>query len=397
MPPQARAETAVRFSSRLDWTARPNRLAELLRSKRTAGVPILDLTESNPTRAGLDYDRQAILGPLTGEALLAYQPHPAGSGFARRAVADYYAARGYEVDPGRIILTAGTSEAYGFLFKLLADAGDEVLVPRPSYPLFEYLARLEGVRVRQYRLVYDYGWRLDLDSVRAALGERTRAIVAVSPNNPTGHFPKPSEQEALVALCAERGLALITDEVFFDYPFGTPGAPAPSTVSVTGALSFTLNGLSKVAGLPQMKLAWMVVNGPPALRQAALVRLELIADTYLTVGTPAQEAAGAWLEWAERFQRQLRARLHDNLAHLRSVLAGTPAGLLECEGGWYAILRLPRTRSDEEWALELLRCEDVLTQPGYFYDFDQEACLVVSLLVEPGIFREGIGRLLAQL
>lgn len=385
------------FSDRLDWAARPNRLTELLEARRAAGARILDLTESNPTRAGLDYDKPAILGPLAGDASLAYRPHPAGLESARRAIAAYYAARGYRVDPGQIVLTAGTSEAYGFLFKLLADPGDEVLVPRPSYPLFDYLARLEGVAVRQYRLVYDHGWWLDLESVRAAFGERTRAIVAVSPNNPTGHFLKAGEQQALVELCAERDVALITDEVFFDYPLGSPRARAPSAVTVDGALSFTLNGLSKVAGLPQMKLAWIVVNGPPELREAALARLELIADTYLTVSTPAQEAAGAWLAWAEKFQRQLRTRLESNLTHLNSALSGTPAGVLECEGGWYAILQLPRTRSDEEWALELLRSDGVLAQPGYFYDLEQEACLVVSLLVEPEVLREGIRLLLARL
>jgi len=387
----------VRFSSRLDWASRPNRLTELLAARRAAGALILDLTESNPTRAGFDYDKQAILSPLAADALLDYRPHPAGLRAARRAVAGYYAARGYDVDLNRILLTAGTSEAYGFLFKLLADPGDEVLVPRPSYPLFDYLARLEGVEARQYRLVYDHGWWLDLDSVRAALSERTRAVVAVNPNNPTGHFLKSDEQQALVALCAQCGLALITDEVFYDYALGAPRPRAPSGVTIQEALSFTLNGLSKLAGLPQMKLAWIVVGGPPGAREDAVARLELIADTYLTVATPAQEAAAAWLAWGERFQRRLRARLESNLAHLRTALAEAPAGVLECEGGWYAILRLPRTCSDEEWAVELLRSQDVLTQPGYFYDLDEEACLVVSLLVEPQAFQEGIRRIAARL
>ena len=387
----------MRFSSRLDWASKPNRLAQLLEARRASGARILDLTESNPTRAGLDYDKRAILGPLTGEGLMLYRPHPAGLEEARRAVAGYYAARGYDVDPDRILLTAGTSEAYGFLFKLLADPGDEVLVPRPSYPLFDYLARLEGLRVRQYRLAYDHGWWLDVESVRTALSDRTRAIVTVNPNNPTGHFLKEDEQQALVAICAERGLALIVDEVFCDYALGAPRPRALSAVTIGEALSFTLNGLSKLAGLPQMKLAWIVVSGPPGLREDAVARLELIADTYLTVATPAQEAAAAWLAWAEHFQHRLRARLENNLAWLRSAFIATPAGVLECEGGWYAILRLPQTRSDEEWALELLRSEGVLTQPGYFYDLDQEACLVVSLLVEPETFQEGIRRLAARL
>ena len=385
-----------RFSRRLDWGVVPNRLAEQVEKKRAAGARILDLTESNPTRAGIDYDGEAIRRALVDDRTLIYEPQPAGLERAREAVVGYYAARGLTVDPHRVLLTAGTSEAYAFLFKLLADAGEEILAPRPSYPLFEFLAGLEGLGVRQYRLGYDHGWWVDIESARAASDERTRAIVVVNPNNPTGNFLKARELEELVRLCAERGLALIADEVFFDYPFGEDPARAPSAVMVDEVLCFALNGLSKAAGLPQMKLGWMVVGGPRELREKVLARLELIADTYLSVGTPVQHAAAALLEGARDFQLRLRARLVGNLTWLRAALTGRQARVLEVEGGWYAILRLPQTRSEEEWALELLEKDSVLVQPGYFYDFEGEAFAVVSLLTQPEVFREGLGRILGK-
>ncbi len=387
-----------RFSRRLDWEAKPNRLTELLARKRAAGAPVLDLTESNPTRAGLAYDGDVIRRALAGQGVLRYEPHPAGLEPARAAVAAYYAERGFLVEPGDILLTAGTSEAYGFLFKLLADPGEEILTPRPSYPLLEFLARLEAVEVRQYRLYYDHGWWIDLDSVAAAVTGRTRAIAVVSPNNPTGRFSKRVEQQALAKLCAGRGLALIADEVFFDYAFRADAERAPSAVTVDECLCFTLNGLSKAAGLPQMKLGWIAVSGPGELRRRAHERLELIADTYLTVSTPVQQAASALLGGARRFQERLRARLERNLAALREAVARQEAArLLEVEGGWYAILRLPRTRGEEEWALEFLERDGVLVQPGYFYDFEEEAYAVLSLLPPEDVFSEAVGRILARL
>ncbi|HBY64691.1 MAG TPA: hypothetical protein DEH78_33135, partial [Solibacterales bacterium] len=289
-----------------------------------------------------------------------------------------------------------TSESYSWLFKLLADPGDEVLVPRPSYPLFDYLATFESVRPKPYRLEYHKRWEIDLASVESAVTERTRALVIVNPNNPTGSFLKTHERKALLEIAHRHSLAVISDEVFFDYPFDDAAPGRASLLGEASALTFTLSGLSKVAGLPQMKLGWMIVQGPPALKAAALERLELIADTYLSVGTPVQVAAPALLALAVEFQTALRARLNDNLAALRLLLDANPScELLHVEGGWYATLRVPRVRSEDEWALALLERCGVLVQPGYFYDFESEAYLVLSLMTRPVAFREGVARLLA--
>jgi hypothetical protein len=384
------------FSSRLNWDLKPNRISALLDARRRAGAAILDLTESNPTHAGLSYPTAEILAALGDARSLRYDPSPAGAAEARAAVASYYASRGVNVAADRIVLTASTSEAYGYVFKLLADAGDEVLVPRPSYPLFEFLARLESLRVVEYALEYDAGWRIDFAAIEAALTPRTRAIVLVNPNNPTGSFLKTGELDRLVALAAGRGLALVSDEVFSDYAF----APDPNRVStlagVTGALAFSLSGLSKIAGLPQMKLGWIVTSGPEELRAAALERLELIADTYLSASAPVQYGAARLMEAGATVRNQISARVGRNLAWLRGAVAGSALSVLAVEGGWYATLEVPRTRSEEEWTLELLERDGVLVQPGFFFDFETEAFLVVSLLTPPDVFHEGVGRLLAR-
>jgi alanine-synthesizing transaminase len=373
---------------------RPNRLARLLAVKRSARRPILDLTQSNPTRAALAYD-PSIPGALAAPPVLDYDPAPAGSLLAREAVAAYYAARGFAVDSARILLTVSTSEAYAYLFKLLTNPGDEVLVPRPSYPLFEFLAAMESVTVRQYPLVYHGAWSIDLESLAREINHRTRAIVVVNPNNPTGSYLKRDELAALSALCRQRDLALISDEVFSDYAFSPDERRVPSVCGVDGCLAFAMSGLSKVAGLPQMKLGWIVAAGPGDRRRAALEKLEWIADTYLSVSSPVQCAAAGLLRAGYDVQQQIRARTQRNLDWLRASLAGAALGVLDVEGGWYAIVRVPRVRSEEEWAVELLDRHDVLVQPGFFYDFDAEAFLVVSLLTEDGIFREGIARLFA--
>jgi alanine-synthesizing transaminase len=371
---------------------RPNRLARLLDDKRSARRPILDLTQSNPTRAALAYD-PSIPGALAAPPVLDYDPAPAGSLAAREAVAACYAACGIAVDPARILLTASTSEGYAYLFKLLTNPGDEVLVPRPSYPLFEFLATMESVAVRQYPLVYHGAWSIDLESLAREVNQRTRAIVVVNPNNPTGSYLKRDELAALSSLCRTRDLALISDEVFSDYAFAPDERRVPSVCGVEDCLAFAMSGLSKVAGLPQMKLGWIVATGPGDLRRAACEKLEWIADTYLSVSTPVQCAAASLLRAGEDVQRQIRARTQRNLDWLRASLAGSALGVLDVEGGWYAIVRVPRVRGEEEWAVELLDRYDVLVQPGFFYDFDAEAFLVVSLLTEEGIFREGIARL----
>jgi alanine-synthesizing transaminase len=381
------------FSSRLHWDVRPNRIAYALARKRSEGTAILDLTESNPTRAGLLYPPE-ILRAFDDERLLHYEPSPLGMEEAREAVAGYYVAREIAVEPEQILLTASTSEAYAYLFKLLADPGDEVLVPRPSYPLFEFLANLESVAVRSYPLVYYGGWSIHWEALLAAITERTRAIVVVNPNNPTGSFLKKDELERLAALSSERQIALICDEVFSDYAFGADTERAATVAGLEQGLAFALSGLSKIAGLPQMKLGWIVVAGASEERRRAWDRLEWIADTYLSVGTPVQCAAARLVAAGRSVREQIRGRTAENLQFTRRAVEGTEVNLLNVEGGWFATLQVPRVRSEEEWTLELLERANVLVQPGYFYDFESEAFLVVSLLTELGVFQYGLRKLL---
>jgi alanine-synthesizing transaminase len=385
------------FSKRFHWDLRPNRLTERLSAKRQAGAAILDLTESNPTHAGLVYPKDEILAALSDPGALIYDPAPAGLLRAREAVAAYYAARGLRVDAERILLTASTSEAYAYLFKLLMDPGDEVLVPRPSYPLFEFLATMDAVRVTPYPLVYHAGWSVDFDALRAALSERTRAVVVVNPNNPTGSYLKREEVEEFVAITREHGLAILSDEVFADYSFGPDARRVAHLAGIEETPVFAMSGLSKIAGLPQVKLGWIVVGGPAEVRAAARERLEWIADTYLSVGTPVQQAAPRLLELGAVVSREIAHRVQENRLYLERALGAESAcGLLALEGGWYATLQLPRIRREEEWALALLEEDNVLVQPGFFYDFAGEAFLVLSLLTDPATFQEGVCRLLAR-
>ncbi len=375
------------FSSRLHCDLRPNHLARALEARRRSGAQILDLTQSNPTRAGLSYPAAEMTDAFGDPRSLVYE-----------AVMGYYSAHGSVVEPSRIFLTASTSESYAWLFKLLADPGDEVLAPRPSYPLFEFLAQMESVRVVQYPLVYHDGWSIDADALSRAVTVRTRAIVLVNPNNPTGSFVRRGELETLVALCAERGIALISDEVFADYTLEPDPQRVTSLTGIEGALTFCLSGLSKIAGMPQMKLGWIVIGGPPALRMEAAERIEIIADTYLSVGTPVQHALPSLLAAGENVRRQITARTRQNLVDLRAAAGSHPSvQVLKVEGGWSAVLRVPRTRTEEEWCLDLLEKASVLMQPGFFYDFESEAFLVLSLLTERETFNEGVRRLLQQL
>jgi hypothetical protein len=297
------------------------------------------------------------------------------------------------VDPSRILLTASTSEAYAYLIKLLTEPGDEVLVPRPSYPLFEFLATLENIRISQYPLIYHDGWSIDTGALERAITERTRAIVVVNPNNPTGSFVKRQELDRLVELCHEHSLAIISDEVFSDYAFAADPERVARLTGVDEVLTFSLSWLSKVAGLPQMKLSWIVTGGPVSERTAAMERLELIADTYLSVATPVQHALPRLLEAGEDIRAQIRRRTRNNLDMLLASTANSANRTLQVEGGWYATLQVPRIRSEEEWALDLLSRCDVLIQPGYFYDFDQDGLLVLSLLTPEETFSEGLRRL----
>lgn len=313
---------------------------------------------------------------------------------ARAAVSEYYSGR---VSPDRILLTASTSEAYAFVFKLLADPGDEVLVPSPSYPLFDYLAALDSVRVIQYPLVYNGIWTIDFDALRRSLTPRSRAIVLVNPNNPTGSFLKQSELAPLLTLCQEHNLAIISDEVFADYVLNDQRPLVRSLTGVDEVLMFCLSGLSKVAGLPQMKLGWIVTGGPSGHREQAFERLELIADTYLSVSAPVQWAAPALLDLRGPLQGQILGRVEANRVFLASQIGpGSPWKLLAIEGGWYAVLEAPRIHSEEEWVLSLLTEDNVLVQPGFFFDFEREAFLVISLLTAEDVFRAGIRRILAR-
>jgi alanine-synthesizing transaminase len=359
-----------------------------LDERRSAGAAILDLTESNPTAAGLAYPSSEILAALSDPRALHYQPAAAGIPSARAAVSQYYSGR---VDPARILLTASTSEAYAFVFKLLADPGDEILVPRPSYPLFDFLAALEAVRVMQYPLVYHGSWTIDFDALTRSITPRTRAIVLVNPNNPTGSFLKQTELAELIPLCRDHSLAIISDEVFSDYALDANPQLVRSLTTVDEVLTFCLSGLSKVAALPQLKLGWIVTS------EQAFERLELIADTYLSVSAPVQWAAPVLLGLRTQLQVQILARVRANRAFLASQIGpASPWRLFATEGGWYAILEAPRIQSEEEWVLSLLANDGVLVQPGFFFDFEREAFIVLSLLTREDVFREGVRRLLAR-
>lgn len=381
------------FSSRLPRELAPNALSQAVAALRAAGEPWLDLTETNPTAVGLAYPPDALRA-LADAGALRYAPDPLGLLAARERVAADYARRGLDVAPDRIVLTSSTSEAYGFLFKLLCDAGDAVLVPQPSYPLFDLLTRLEGVVAQPYLLEYRGAWWIDRDSVLAALSPRTRAILVVSPNNPTGSLLRADDRAWLDELCERRAIAIIGDEVFADYRL-SPREDGCSVLGENRVLTFSLGGLSKSAGLPQVKLGWIAVGGPAPAVDNALRRLEVIADTYLSVSTPVQVAAGHLIERGGVIRTAILDRLRDNLARLRTSLAAHPAvSLLEPEGGWSAVLRVPALRSEEALVLLLLERARVLVHPGYFFDFPSEAFIVISLLPDPTMFSDALGRLL---
>jgi alanine-synthesizing transaminase len=402
------------FSSRTNWPLAPNRFSTAQEKHRASGRELLDLTASNPTSIGLRYDAEAILAALANPNALEYRPDAKGMRVARDAVSAYYRERGAYIDPERLVLTTSTSEGYSFVFRLLCDPGDEVLVPAPSYPLFEFLADIQDVRLRPYPLFYDHGWHLDVHALTTAAGERTRAILLVHPNNPTGSYVKPAEAEQLNAICAQRGWALVVDEVFLDFahdghavapPLSLAGELALSAVErerqggdfprATQALTFTLSGLSKIAGLPQMKFAWIALSGPEDLALQAMARLEVVADTYLSMNAPIQLAAPVLFAQRHEFHRQLMARIRANLTELdRQLAAQRACARLQVEAGWYAVLRVPVTRSDEDLVIELLEQKSVLVHPGHFYDFPAEGYLVLSLIAREEEFREGVKRLL---
>lgn len=380
------------FSKRTNWNLATNRYTKATEAHRRAGRELLDLTASNPTTIGLHYQEDQILAALADPRALTYEPIAKGLLMARESVAAYYQELGVRLDPEHLVLTTSTSEAYTFSFRLLCEPGDEVLVPTPSYPLFEFLAELQDVHLVPYELIYDHGWQIDFHGLEQKLTARSRAVIVVHPNNPTGSFVKAHEMEELAALCRKRELAIIADEVFLDYSVGAAGK---SFAANDQCLTLTMSGLSKVSGLPQMKVAWIAVSGPKILKQDALARLDVIADTYLSMNAPIQHALSVLLEQRRSIQEQLNTRVLANLEELdRQLGAQHLVSRLQMEGGWYAILRVPVSRSDEDLAIQLIAKHDVLIQPGHFYDFPNDGYLVISLITPANTFREGLSRLL---
>jgi len=385
------------FSNRTNWKLTQNRLTEALEQVRSSGAHVLDLTISNPTRAGLHYDEPQILRSLSSPQAMAYDPQPKGLPSARAAVADYYRTdHGIDLDPDRLLLTTSTSEGYSFVFRLLCNPGDELLVPKPSYPLFEFLADLQDVKLVPYPLIYDHGWQMDFPSLPSAVTKRTRGVVVVHPNNPTGSYVHPEEQKSLNRFCREHGLAVIADEVFLDYAHDRE--KRQSFAANQAVLTFTLSGVSKISALPQMKVAWIAVAGPPADLEAAQARLEVVADTYLSMNAPIQWATPALLDQRKTIQPQLLDRVRGNLAELDHQLSTQKTcQRLNIEGGWYAVVRVTVTQTDEELALDLLRRKSVLLHPGHFYDFPSDGYLVLSLITQKAEFEEASRRVLETL
>ncbi|MBV9081668.1 MAG: pyridoxal phosphate-dependent aminotransferase [Acidobacteriaceae bacterium] len=381
------------YSQRLSWASSANAFSGLLAARRAAGFPLLDLTVSNPTEVLSDYPHTEIARALSSISDFTYRPDPCGVPEARSAIAAYYRERSVAVSEGRILLTASTSEAYSLLFKLFCDAGDEILVPVPSYPLFEYLAALESVATVTYRLLYDGNWFIDLEHLRDRISERTRAIVVVNPNNPTGSFLKRREMERLLDLARERQLPIISDEVFSDYSMADRHGFVWSFSEFDSALTVSLNGLSKTAGMPQMKLGWMVLNGPASQVALARGRLEIVLDTYLSVATPVQRALTHLFDIGATVRDKLKRRVRKNLEAAHEILSRSPAHCLHTEGGWSAIIQLPNILSEEHWIARLVEEALVAAQPGYFYDMASEPFVIVSLITRPDIFRDALGRL----
>jgi alanine-synthesizing transaminase len=385
----------MRFAARTGWNLESNRFSCALEQERSRGKQLLDLTVSNPTACGLRYDESQILAAINQPAALIYEPAAQGLQIAREAVSAYYATEhiGSIVPPQNIFLTTGTSEAYSYAFRLLCDPGDEVLVPRPSYPLFDFLASIHDVHLVPYHLLYDHGWQIDFHSLRSAITPKTRAVMVVHPNNPTGSYLKAREADELNRICSKSDLAIIVDEVFLDYPFTDVAAKSFSDNS--SSLTFTLSGLSKISGLPQMKVAWMVVSGPDQIRRNAIEKLDVIADTYLSMNAPLQWATPALLDTRHGFQQQLKERLKRNLRELDDrLLSQNACQRLELDAGWYATLRVPVTRTDEDLAILLMQQQSVIVHPGHFFDFESDGQLILSLMTPEKEFREGLARVL---
>lgn len=381
------------FAHRTGWDLTSNAFHQSIESLKAQGMTLLDLTQSNPTAVGFSYPKD-LLAVLQDPRVLSYEPSPKGIFCAREAVVSLYAQKGIPLDPGQILLTASTSEAYSFLLRLLCDPGDEIAVPTPSYPLFDYLASLNDVRAVGYPLTYQDRWRIDLGQLARRLTPKTRALVAVHPNNPTGSCLLRREWEEIVEQCRVSGLVLISDEVFAEYLL-TPNPEIPLTLlGSSEILTVSLGGLSKFFGLPQMKLAWIAATGPRKQLQEMFSRLEMIADTYLSVNTPVQAALKDWCQAAGPMQHQILERVRSNRTFLGQRMRGEKGTLLAADGGWNAVLHIPGLQDEERWVLTLLREHKVVVHPGYFFDFEIPGFLVLSLLPEEEIFQEGVTRLI---
>ncbi|RPI05182.1 MAG: pyridoxal phosphate-dependent aminotransferase [Ignavibacteriae bacterium] len=376
------------FSSRTEWNTTPNQLTALAAAKRMKGEVLLDLSESNPTRCGFTYPEKEILAALAAPASMCYSPEPRGALSARTAIAEYYASRGSVIAPEQVLLTASTSEAYSFIFKLLCNQGDEVVIPKPSYPLLEYLCQLNDTALRQYRLMYDGEWHIDFESLQSAMSGRARAVVLIHPNNPTGSFLKQQEFDRVCALAADHRCAVIVDEVFQPYGFSHNDHRAKMFAQQPPVLLFALTGISKLLGLPQLKLSWIVVSGNPVHTAEAMDRLDIIADTYLSVNTPVQIALPRLLSLASSLEHQIRERVQTNYRSLQTIFLNSLSSVFHVEGGWYAILRFPQMKSDDQWAEEILDRLNIVVQPGHYYGLEEKSCLVLSLLPEAELFHD---------
>jgi alanine-synthesizing transaminase len=386
----------MRFSRRTNWNTEESELARAHRMRRDMGLPIADLTASNPTRCGFEYP-SGLLNALTDPRALDYDPQSRGLLPARQAVCSYYAGHDVRVLPEQVVLTTSTSEAYSYLFRLLCDPGGEIVVPQPGYPLFDFLAGLDDVRLRPAPLVYDHGWQIEPEGFRRAITPDTRAIVLVHPNNPTGHFTRRWEADELVRLCKEFDLSLIVDEVFLDYPLrDVPAEAVPSfAAGLEGIPVFVVSGLSKISALPQMKAAWIVATGPD--QPGALDRLEVIADTFLSMNAPVQWALPEWLSGRNTVGGQIRHRVSSNLAQLdRALSQQSLIRRLDIDGGWYATLRIPALKPDEATVRELLE-QGVWVHPGYFFGMPEAGWLVISLLAQEREFSTGVTTMIEYL
>lgn len=384
---------ATYFSNRTDWASEENPLSQKIAELKRRGIALLDLTASNPARCGFHYADESLLSALIHEKNLDYDPNPRGLVNAREAIAGYYAAKNIRVTPEQIFLTSSTSEAYNFIFRLLANPGDNVLIPQPSYPLIDYLAAISDVELKKYALRYADRWRTDFDSLTGLADTRTKAILLVHPNNPTGHYVCTEDIRALTQLSAKQTLPLVVDEVFFDFPI-QPDLTPRSFAANHESLIFTVSGISKCLGLPQMKLSWIVVTGPEKIRGEAIRRLEIIADTFLSVSAPVQNALPVWFEKRKEIVSEIRERLALNLKTLKKEASKWKGVLLlKPEGGWYAMLKLPDSKTDEAWTLEILEKTHVLIHPGYLFDSSEESLAVLSLLTDPAIFKTALSSL----